>query len=154
EVESGVVRKLIFLTDDVADISPVHALKGLTSLSCEGSANGRGKLADLTPLRGLPLTWLSVSLTRVEDLRPLRGTPLKVFLPAFTRVSDLSPLQGMKLEMLYLMGTAVTDLTPLRGMPLTRLDLAWARWVTDLRPTEGMPLEYLNVSDLPVSDLS
>jgi Leucine-rich repeat (LRR) protein len=39
-------------------------------------------------------------------------------------------------------------------MPLTWLDLFDARGVTNLRPLQGMPLEYLNLSNLPVTDLS
>ncbi len=55
-IEDGVVTGLEFLTDEVTDISPVRALPGLKSLSCQGSAVGTvgtGKLSDLSPLEGL-----------------------------------------------------------------------------------------------------
>jgi hypothetical protein len=39
-------------------------------------------------------------------------------------------------------------------MPLKWLDLAEARGVSDLSPVKGMPLEYLNLTSLPLSDLS
>src|SRR5262249_18425201 len=55
QIEDGVVRRLSFYTDGVTDISPVRVNKGLVSLMCRGSNTGKGTLADLTPLRGLPL---------------------------------------------------------------------------------------------------
>lgn len=39
-------------------------------------------------------------------------------------------------------------------MPLTWLDVAVVRGVSDLSPLTDMPLEYLNLTELPVSDLS
>jgi hypothetical protein len=154
EIDDGVVKKLSFLSDDVADISPVRALKGLAALDCKGSAAGKGQVADLKPLRGLPLTSLDAGNTRVEDLGPLRGMPLRHLFLQFCRVADLSPVGGMRLEMLTLGGTRVKDLSPLKGMPLMWLDLAWALGVSDLAALRGMPLEYLNVSGTAVSDLS
>src|SRR5262249_43959164 len=62
KVESGIrdgkVWRLAFLSDRVTDISPVRALKGLESLACGGSAPRKGRLSDLTPLRGLRLQHL------------------------------------------------------------------------------------------------
>jgi hypothetical protein len=39
-------------------------------------------------------------------------------------------------------------------MPLQWLDVAEVRGVSDLGPLTGMPLDYLNLTDLPVSDLA
>jgi tRNA A-37 threonylcarbamoyl transferase component Bud32 len=153
-VENGVVTGLKFLTDDVDDISPVRALKGLVTLDCKGSAAGKGKVADLKPLRGLLLTSLDANNTQVEDLAPLRGMPLRYLFLQFCRVADLSPVGSMRLEVLTLNGTRVKDLSPLKGMPLTFLDVALARGISDLSPLQDMPLEYLNASGTLVSDLS
>jgi hypothetical protein len=154
EIDDGVVRKLSFQSDDVADLSPVRALKGLVALDCKGSAAGKGKVADLTPLRGLPLIALDVNNTQVEDLGPLRGMPLRHLFLQFCRVADLSPVGGMRLEVVTLNGIRVKDLSPLKGMPLMFLDVALARGVSDLSPLQDMPLEYLNLDGLPVSDLA
>jgi hypothetical protein len=154
EIDNGVVSRLSFLSDDVADISPVRALKGLAALDCKGSAPGKGKVADLTPLRGLPLIALDANNTQIEDLGPLRGMPLTILLCSATRVSDLSALQGMPLTVLTLQFTNVTSLAPLKGMPLTFLDVAAARGVSDLIPLQDMPIEYLNLGAQPVSDLA
>ncbi len=153
-VENGVVTGLQFFTDEANDISPVRMLEELRTLNCDGSGPGRGKLADLTPLRGLRLTQLYCRNTQVADLSPLRGMPLTNLGFRETRVSDLTPLKGMKLTGLDLNDTEVADLEPLRGMPLDALDLYGVRKVSDLRPLEGMPVMYLNLSYLPVSDLS
>jgi tRNA A-37 threonylcarbamoyl transferase component Bud32 len=153
-IDYGVVSGLEFKTDEVADISPVRALTGLVSLDCPGTYPKKGKLSDLTPLRGLHLTRLGCEENPVADLSPLRGMPLTNLTAGDTRVSDLSPLRGMRLKGLTLQGTGVTDLSPLKGMPLARLDLYFSRGVSDISPLEGMPLEYLNLSGLPVSDLS
>ena len=152
-VENGAVTALTVPTDEVADISPVAALKGLQILNCSGQ-HRPGKLADLTPLRGLRLKALECRDTQVADLGPLRGMPLTVLLCNGTRVSDLSALQGMPLTVIRLQSTDVTSLAPLKGMPLTFLDLASARGVSDLGPLRDMPLEYLNVGDQPVSELA
>jgi Leucine-rich repeat (LRR) protein len=149
-VESGIrdgkVRRLAFLSDRVTDISPVRALKGLESLSCGGSAPRKGRLSDLTPLRGLRLRHMACVESQVSDLEPLRGMPLEYLHCRGTGVDSLSPLEGMKLVSLTIEGTHVSDLSPLRGMPLKWLDLADVRGVTDLSPLEGMPLEYLNMA--------
>jgi hypothetical protein len=153
-VENGVVTGLKVLTDGVTDISPVRALIRLVSLNCSGTYPRKGKLSDLSPLRGLRLTALDCSGTQVADLGPLQGMHLTVLFARETRVTDLSPLRGMPLTILTLQSTGVTSLAPLRGMPLTFLDVAGARGVSDLSPLRDSPLEYLNVGEQPVSDLA
>jgi hypothetical protein len=153
-IENDVVTGLKFLTDDVDDISPVRALQGLEALDCAGTQPRKGKLSDLTPLRGLRLKALDCHSTQVADLGPLRGMPLTILLCPETRVSDLSALRRMPLTVLTLQFTNVTSLAPLKGMPLTFLDVAGARGVSDLSPLRDMPLEYLNLSAQGVSDLA
>jgi hypothetical protein len=152
-IRDGKVWGLRFLSDRVTDISPVRALKGLESLDCGGSAPRKGRLSDLTPLRGLRLGYLNCSESQVSDLEPLRGMPLEYLRCQGTGVDSLSPLEGMKLVTLTIQGTPVSDLSPLRGMPLKWLDLHEVRGVTDLSPLGGMPLEYLNVTGAAVVDL-
>jgi hypothetical protein len=152
-VRDGQVRQLGFLTDQVTDISPVRALTGLESLDCAGSLPRKGRLSDLTPLRGLCLKHFTCGETQVSDLEPLRGMPLEFLVCHGTGVNSLSPLEGMPLVTLTIQGTPVSDLRPLRGMPLKWLDMCEVRAVTDLLPLAGMPLEYLNVTGLKVGDL-
>jgi hypothetical protein len=153
-VDNGEVVGLRFLTTDVADVSPVRALPKLRMLDCNVDRPWRGKLSDLTQLRGLRLEHLRFQGNPVADLGPLRGMPLEILDCGWTRVSDLSPLKGMRLKRLAAQATRVSDLTPLRGMPLVWLDLHRARAVSDIRLVKGLPLEYLNLTGLPISDLS
>jgi eukaryotic-like serine/threonine-protein kinase len=153
-IADGEVKSLQFHTDAVLDIAPVRALPGLRSLDLRGTYPSRGKLSDLTPLRGLPLVNLNLNSASVSDLGPLRGMPLTVLHCGETRVADLSPLKGMRLRVFSAQRTLVSDLEPLRGMPLTYVDLYGAHTLADLGPLEGMPLGYLNIGATWVSDLS
>ncbi len=153
-VRDGAIVKLRFVTDDVTDISPLSAVSKLEELDCNGNFFRKGKLSDLSPLRGLPLKRLNCNSTRVDSLEALRGMPLTTLIAGETRLADLSPLKGMKLESLTLQRTEVVDLSPLRGMPIRHLDLFWAQGIKDLRPLEGMPLVYLNLTALWVPDLN
>ena len=76
----------------VDDLSPVRALQRLEGLDCSGTFPRKGKLSDLTPLRGMRLKHLSLCSTQVADLSPLRGMPLTELVAGDTRISDLSRL--------------------------------------------------------------
>ncbi len=147
-MEGGVVTELRFDCPNVKDISPLRALPGLRTL-----AIGHGPLSDLSPLKGMKLTWLNCEATLVKDLSPLKGMPLNYLHIGGTSVFDLSPLKDMKLTKLDCPGAPVSDLTPLKGMPLTYLNCGGTR-VSDLTPLMGMPLNRLDIRDSPVSDLS
>jgi serine/threonine protein kinase/Leucine-rich repeat (LRR) protein len=152
----GVVTDFHFVSDQVADISPVRALARLKILSCGGTpakAPQKGKLYDLSPLQGLPLSNLSCDHTHVEDLGPLKGMPLVTLSCAATRVADLSPLKGMPLTILICSTTPVADLTPLKGMKLTTLNCGWTK-VAGLTPLKDMKLTSLNCGTTPVADLT
>lgn len=164
---------LQFLTDKVVDISAVRALPGLTKLICGGSP-GKGQLADLSPLKGMPLTFLHFYATQVKDLFPLKDMKLTNLSCQDTMIADLSPLKEMKLDHLNCGGTQisdllalkdmklaalwcnrtnVSDLTPLKDMKLVVLNCDVTK-VTDLSPLNGMKLESLNCGATKVSDLS
>ena len=173
-IQDGVVVGLEFVSTGVKDFTPLRALKGLKHLGCAGSGQP-GEIPDLTPLKGMPLTYLNCSSTQVRDLAPLEGMPLTSLLCAGTQVSDLTPLRGMALTTLDCSSTRVTDLSPLKGMPLTSLScsstkvsdltplagmkslqslLCAATQVADLSPLEGLPLTTLYCYGSPVADLS
>ncbi len=132
KIAGGVVTGIQFNTDNVTDISPVRALAGLTSLKCEGNLEHKGKLFDLSPLRGMGLRNLQCSDTQVSDLSPLKGMPLTKLGFMGTPVSDLSPLRGMPLTVMHFQGAGVTDLSPLDGMKLTEI------WFTPKKITKGI----------------
>jgi serine/threonine protein kinase len=153
-IENGVVTGLELQTDGVKDIAPVRALGGLKSLSCPGSAAGKGLLADLSPLRGLQLSSLNCSNTKVANLLPLKCMPLTSLACAHTGVSSLWPLKGMSLASLICDGAPVDSLAPLKDMPLTALECDDTK-VTDLLPLKGMlSLKSLHCRGTKVADLA
>jgi hypothetical protein len=155
KIENGVVKELSFFTDHVTDISPVRALGDLQRLSCNGSRSGKGRLRDLSPLRGMEKL---ISLTcacnpGLSDLGPVHELPLKRLWCFFTGVEDLSPLHGMSLlTELELYGTPVSDLASLRELRLTYLNVGETQ-VSDLSPLRGMPLRLLIFYNTKVRDL-
>ena len=62
------LRELIFHTTHVGDLSPLRGLRNLEWLDCSGEWPKEGKLSDLGPLRGLPLTKLN--MREQPHLRP------------------------------------------------------------------------------------
>ena len=151
-IENGVVTNFHFLTDNVTDISPVRALGGLKTLDCRGGGHVSGKLSDLSPLHGMPLTTLGILNTQVSDLSPLKDMPLEWLHCGNTPVSSLSPLEGATLTSLDCSGTKVSDLSPLRGFKLINLNCAITN-VSDLSPLQGMPLKTLVCAATKVANL-
>src|SRR5581483_7950850 len=74
-VENGAVTVVQVSPAQVTDLSPLRAFKDLTDINV-GGVNGRGKLADLSPLAGFKLKSLSIYVTAVSDLSPLEGMPI------------------------------------------------------------------------------
>jgi Leucine-rich repeat (LRR) protein len=147
------LEKLHLGDTKVADLTPLKGLPRLRYLEL-----GDTKVTDLTPLKGLPnLAYLHLQNTGVSDLTPLKGMPkLKWLDLQDTGVTDLTPLKGLpNLEYLHLENTKVADLTPLKGLPkLHVLDLENTK-VTDLTPLKGMPdLMHLHLQNTGVTDLT
>jgi serine/threonine protein kinase len=127
----------------VADLAPLRGMP-LTSLNLESC----GKVSDLGPLTGMLLSSLNLhGCSQVRDLTPLKSMPLtSLNLTYCAQVKDLSALKGMQLPSLGLGYCAqVSDLGPLKGMPLVSLDLAQCVQVDDLTPLAGMQLTSLNL---------
>jgi WD40 repeat protein/Leucine-rich repeat (LRR) protein len=167
--KDGAVTHLRFVTDKVADISPVRVLTALKALHCNATSGKKAKLADLSPLSDLKLETLGINATQVADLAPLRHMNLKNLWVADSLVSDLAPIMGMKgdlkalgigrtkvadlsplkemekLETLLMEGTLVTDLSRLKGLNLKRLRMENTK-VADIDPLKGMPLKELDIS--------
>jgi serine/threonine protein kinase len=150
-IKLGVVTELQFISDDVTDISPIHALAGLKTLNCSGTDVRRGRIADLTSLRGMSLIVLNIENTQVSDLSPLQGMKLSSLNCSGTSVSSLKPLKGMALNELRCARTQVVDLTPLKGMAITHLDCSHTE-VISLLPLRGYGnLKTLNVRSTNVN---
>jgi serine/threonine protein kinase len=96
-------------------------------------------ISDLSPLRGVPVSRLSLVRTKVSDLSPLRGMPLRMLRVGVTSVSDLSPLKGMALESLQFSGTQVSDISVLDGMPLRDLKMTGCTNLTNVEVLDRLP---------------
>ena len=175
DIERGVVVTLKLITNQVTDISPLRALRGLKRLSCNGVGEP-GVLSDLSPLRGMGLSQLFCNGTMIRDLTGLEGMPLEVldagvhagfrpFAAAWDEAevpgarsskrtsADLAPLQGMPLEELGCDALKISDLSPLKQAKLIRAYFS-RTLVSDLRVLRGMPLEAVSLTGSWVSDLS
>ncbi len=139
-VADGVVTELRLSVDEVENIAPLRAMSHLKSATFLGSFPGAGKLADLSPLRGMPLTDLLIGSGWLIDLSQLRGMPLTNLHILRCEVYDLAPLAGMQLQRFHCHAPAVSDLSPLRGMPLREFRCVDLEALRDLSPLEGMPL--------------
>jgi serine/threonine-protein kinase len=125
------------------DLSMVKGLQ-LSELGCIG-----GKLTDLTPLSGAPLTFLGLSGNwEIKSLEPLKGMALTGLACDNCQLADLSPLRGMPLTVLFCFATNVADLSPLKGMPLETLNCDHTP-VKDLSPLTGMKLKRLTFTPNP-----
>ena len=96
---------------------------------------------DLSPLIGLELEhfWLSGG-GRLTDLSPLKDMPLTSVSIDFSPIASLEPLRGKSLTVLRANGFFGESLEPIMGMDLKVLALMWADSITDLSPIKGMAL--------------
>jgi formylglycine-generating enzyme required for sulfatase activity/Leucine-rich repeat (LRR) protein len=143
-IEDGAVARLVLPSDDVTDLTPLKALANLEHLSARAAANsGRGKLVNLSPLKGINLKGLQIGLNpELSDLTPLKDSNLELLWCQATKVFDLSPLKDTKLTFLDCSRTQVSDLSPLKGLKLIKLHCDLTK-VTDLSPLQGMPLREI-----------
>lgn len=103
---------------------------------------------------GVPFEVVNLSGTGVADLRPLRNMPVVSLRIADVPVVDLSPLEGMELQTLVMNGTSVADLSVLGGMPITRLNISGTE-VADLKTVGDLPLlEVLLMRNVGVGTLA
>ncbi len=112
-----------------------------------------GNIQNLSVLKGLPISVLSLRGTEVIDLSPLSGMPLTVLDVSSTLVSNMTPLTGIPLRMLNCSMTKVDNLDFVKGMPLSVLVAAGTR-ISSLKMLGTIPLNSLDVSGTPIDDLS
>ena len=87
------------------------------NLSATPLPGRRGKLSDISPLGGLPLTHLDLCCTEVTNIEVVKAMPLKHLSLDRAPVTDLSPLTGKVLKSLHFGGTKVKSLSevPIAG---------------------------------------
>ncbi|HAR65853.1 MAG TPA: hypothetical protein DCR55_06530 [Lentisphaeria bacterium] len=135
------LQRLIIQNCGIRSLAPLAEATALTELYADDCP-----ITDLTPLRKLQLSALSISRSLVSDLGPLNGMQLTQLAASETLIADLTPLVGMPLEVLSLDKTPVVDLQPLVALPLTRLSLRGTA-IISLEPLLKLPLSELFISD-------
>lgn len=134
----------------IADLSPLKGMP-LGELNLSGCKYVR----EIEALRDAPLRVLNLENTAVTDLSPLATTRALYSLNLnHTPASDLGPLATLPLRLLWLVHGEVRDLTPLRGLPLEHLVLENARGVGSLAPLAELPLKLLDLSYTNITDFS
>ena len=135
---------------EVRDLTPLEGMK-LHGICFDRCTN----LADIGPLRGLPLTNLRLNGTRVRDLKPVTTMPRLelLMLRECREITDFTPLQGLKLKWLSVHDTRFGDLSLLADTPLETLDLTNCKAIVELAPLRGVPLRSLTLSGTSVRSL-
>jgi Leucine-rich repeat (LRR) protein len=108
-------------------------------------------ISDLSPLKGMKLTFLHAGGTLISELSPLSGRPLTHFNCAGTKVNDVSlaHFKGCKeLNLFVLADTPVSDagLTHLKDHKNLKTLYLQGTKVANLSPLENMPLEEIRVT--------
>ncbi|MEZ6143048.1 MAG: protein kinase [Zavarzinella sp.] len=153
-IEKNKVIYLKFFTMKVSNIAPLKAINSLVSLQMTGAnAYDPGKLADISPLKGLKLEVLYIGSNPITDLSPLQGMPIKWLDLWACPYKDLMPLEGMPLTWLNLGGANQNpDLSLLKKLPLEFLGMNTSQ-VSDLEPLTSLPLKTLHCSNTKVQSL-
>lgn len=134
---------------DITDISILAKMPNLTVLILDYQ-----NIYDITPLKGLPLTTLSLCGNPLWDLTALEGcTSLNKLSVTETAVTSLSPLEGCYgLTYLDCTGSDVASLAPITELPIRHL-LAGDIPATDWDCLAGLPLQEFATSSLSVENL-
>jgi len=110
-------------------------------------------IADIAPLRGLPIRSLDIRQNAISDLSPLKGMPLRLLLVASNPVSDISALAGLPLITLDATDCDIADIRALRGMPL-EVALFENNRISDISPLADAPLRMLDVADNQIESIA
>jgi serine/threonine protein kinase len=152
--ESGDVAVFSIHTDNVSDIRPVKALRGLLTFIAVGSKLiGAGKLRDISPLEGLDLRQLFVNGNPdLEDFSAVKGMKNLVQLEAGeTKIRSVEGLPP-SLKILVVSRSAVRDLTPLRNLSNLNNFNCLGCPTHSLEPLSELPLKILHCNYQPERD--
>ena len=156
KIANGVVIELAFVTDNVADISPVRALAGLNWLNCiRRNKPPARRITDLSPLRGMGLINLAIQdHSEVSDLTPLTGMPLANLSCYSTKISDLSPLEDcrglLRLDVRFNKGITPAAVATLQA----KLPNCKILWSDPTKPPMLEPTETAADLSRPITDFN
>ena len=122
---------------------------------CVVDLNRSKLVADLTPIKEIPVHRLMMQETGVRDLKPLEGMPLTHILMEGTAINDISPLRGAKLEVFNALSVRdLKDIAPLEGMPIRIINVSGCRGLRDIGVLADMPLTDVNLAVTRVQSIA
>ncbi|MGL4424337.1 MAG: protein kinase domain-containing protein, partial [Gemmataceae bacterium] len=121
ELTDGKITKLqIMASNNPHTLAPIAAFPGLQKLIVGGTGDSPQSIESLEPIRHLTLQWLLLYSGNVRDLTPLTGMPLTYLqLSGKSEVESFAPLTGMKLTELIIKKSQA-NLRELRSLPELR----------------------------------
>lgn len=121
-VEPELVIRYSVRSNVVSDIRPIRGLHDVKTLTIEGMEPGNGRLEDISPLAELRLFIVNFRYNpRLHDISALRGMELSRVTLTGTTVDSLAALQGTKLTELNIEGCPIRSLAPIQTMPELRV---------------------------------
>jgi hypothetical protein len=155
-IDGALVARLDTISALSAGITRLDGLQCATALqSLEVSVNS---ISDLSPIAGLPLTFLGIVENQITDISVLSTlSQLRLLFMGYNPVANIAPLTNLpRLTELQLIEWPLDDLTLLSNQTeLLRLDVSYTQ-VSDLSsvPLFHPKLIYLTLIGTPVSDLT
>jgi hypothetical protein len=132
----------------VADLS---ALRGMPLTSLEAHGNAVRDLAPAGPWSGRWWRLLNLSVNAISDLGPLAGTSGHALDVAANPLSDVSPLETSQWQSINISNTQVRDLSPLAKTALDRLNMVELPAVSIGPLRESV--RFLDAGGTPIVDL-
>jgi len=150
---TGLDSELHLQGNNIADISQLSGLTGLTGLYLQGN-----EITDIGPLSGLTkLAHLGLYYNAITDLSPLSGLTALIDLRlSDNNIADVSPLSGLTgLRRLELDGNNVVDIGPLSGLTGLWNLFLYDNAITDIGPLSGLTgLQKLALHRNLITDIS
>lgn len=109
EVEDGQIVEVKLTNCNIVNIAPLAGLKYLRNVEI-----GNNLIWDISPLKNLKLSGLSINRTDVRDLNVIKGMKLIWLDISYTKIDDISLLKKMPLEYLSMAGCIfIKDISPI-----------------------------------------
>lgn len=130
----------------------VRDLSVLREIPVSGLTLVNARPLDFAPIRNSRLNMLVLQECRIPDPAPLAGIPLTALVLDRTPLVNIDFLRTMRLRRLTLRGCGISSIQALAGMKPEMLDIS-RNQIVDLSPLAGMPLSTLRASFNQISSI-
>jgi hypothetical protein len=169
KIVDSIVTEFRIVTDNVTDISPIRVFNTLRVLDCSGTSTDKanGRLADLTPVKGMNLvglTSLNLANTKVTDagmfyfkdcknLTELRLERTQVGDAGLVHFQDCKALTHLTLAATNVSDVGLAHFKDCKNLTYLHVDWTQAGDV-GLAQFKGMPLRWLYIYRTGITDLT